>query len=247
MNRICIVSNVMNDDLYEYSKSFYDTIKYSKIVVFGKNGLHNMAFIDHIIKNSLKYNFDWMVYIDEDCFITNLDALNDLIQYQINNNFSCSGVPDGGVISHRFHNPIAINPFFMIMNVADIRKRYNLDEITHSYYASDLDRFIPTDLIKKEFIYQSDYDKTIAKGYKPFGVVYDNFEACYGFFFWLLRNNFKMLYLDADEYSDNLTTIVKNQNGVSFVYHTWFARKWHDENNKKRIMKIVDYCNKIKI
>jgi hypothetical protein len=133
------------------------------------------------------------------------------------------------------------------MNIGEIRKKYNIEEIWSSQYAQDLDRFIPTGLIKKDFIYQSDYDKTIAKGYKPFGVIYDNFEACYGFFFWLLRNNFKMLYLAADEYSDNLTTIVKNQNGVSFVYHTWFARKWHDENNKKRIMKIVDYCNKIKI
>jgi hypothetical protein len=222
-------------------------MRYNRIVVSGKGGLHNFAFINHVILNK-EYDFDWMVYIDEDCFITNQKALEDLIQYQIENNFSCSGVPDGGVISHRFHNPIAINPFFMIMNVADIRKRYDLAEINYSHYAPDLDRFIPTNLIKKDFIYQPDYDKTIAKGYKPFGVIYDNFEACYGFFFWLLRNNYKMLYLDADEYIDNLTTIVKNQNGVPFAYHTWFARGWNtDKQNKERIIRVIDYCNEIKL
>jgi hypothetical protein len=245
--KIAVVTNSLNDELCKISQEFYAQLPYKKIVVSGKDGLHNAAFINHVIRNPLKYDFDWMIYVDEDCFITNQQALEDLIQYQIVNNYACSGVPDGGVISHRFHNPIAINPFFMIMNIGEIRKKYNIEEIWSSQYAQDLDRFIPTGLIKKDFIYQSDYDKTIAKGYKPFGVIYDNFEACYGFFFWLLRNNFKMLYLAADEYSDNLTTIVKNQNGVSFVYHTWFARKWHDENNKKRIMKIVDYCNKIKI
>lgn len=243
--KIVIVTNSLNDELCRISQEFYSKLPYEKIIVSGKNGLHNAAFIDHVLRNS--YDIDWMVYVDEDCFITNQQALEDLIQYQIENNYSCSGVPDGGVISHRFHNPIAINPFFMIMNINEIRKKYNINEIGQSYYAPDLDKFIPNGLLKTKFEYKSTYDKTIACGYKPFGVAYDNFEACYGIFFWLLRNNFKMLYLDANEFNDNLTTIVKNQNGVEFAYHTWFARGWNtDPKNKERIEMVIDHCNKIK-
>lgn len=225
-----IVSNVMHDELYEYSKSFYDSMRYEKTVVSGKNGMYGFEAINHVILNKELYNFDWMVYVDEDCFITDLKALEDLIQYQTNNDYSCSGVPDGGVISHRFHNPIAINPFFMVMNVGEIREKYDAAEVSLSFYAPDLDKYIPTTLMKTESSF-----------------AYDNFEYCYNFFFWLLRNNFKILYLDAGEHTDNLTTIVKNQDGIPFAYHTWFARKWSTRpQNRKRIKSVIEYCNKIK-
>jgi hypothetical protein len=248
MNKIKIVSNVLNDDLYAHSKSFYESMKYDKITVSGKDrNYFAFNFINHIITNKEKYNFDWMVYIDEDCFITNQQALEDLIQYQINNNYACSGVPDGGVISLRVHNPIAINMFFMILNIGEIRKKYDINAVKTSLYGEDLNKHIPTLLMKKEYIYKPEYKEITNLGLKPFDIKFDNFESYYCFFFWLLRNDFKMLYLDANEHTDNITTIVKNQNGVEFAYHTWYGRKWNRENTtKNRILNVINYCNKIK-
>jgi hypothetical protein len=246
MSKIKIVSNVINDELYSYSKSFYESMNYEKIVVSGQNKLYNFKFINYVILNKSLFDFDWMVYVDEDCFITNQKALEDLINYQIENNYSCSGMPDGGVIAHRFHNPVAINPFFMIMNINEIRKKYNIDEINKSMYGEDLNKYVPINLIKKEYTYKSSHDEILKLGYSPYGVVFDNFEPCYGFFFWLLRNNFKILYLDADEHDDGISTILKNHNDVPFAYHAWYGRLWNDENHKKRILNIINYCNTLK-
>lgn len=66
MSRIKIVSNVLNDELYSYSKSFYESMKYDKIAISGKDGKY-FAFnlINHVITNPEQYDFDWMVYVDE--------------------------------------------------------------------------------------------------------------------------------------------------------------------------------------
>ena len=55
-----------------------------------------------------------------------------------------------------------------------------------------------------------------------------------------------MLYLNAYDYpNDDLTTVIKNHEGIDFGYHTWFARGWNGIH-KERILKIIDHCNKIK-
>jgi hypothetical protein len=53
--------------------------------------------------------------------------------------------------------------------------------------------------------------------------------------------------LDAYDFpDDDWTTVVKNHNGEDFAYHTWFARGWRNIENRERIEKIINYCNKIK-
>lgn len=249
--KIKIVSNSMYDDLYQYSCQFYESLPYEKIKVSGRNMLYNFNFINYVITHPIEFNFDWMIYIDEDCFITDINALLSLLKNQVENNIDCSGMPDGGVISHRFHNPIAINPFFMILNLTSIREKYDFNKVMTMRYDVDLDKYIPQHLIKKDMPYELKFERTIAKGYLPYGVIYDNFEPCYKFYFWLLRNNYNILYLNGYDYSgDDVTTVLQNHEGIDFAYHTWFARNWGEWNgqtsHKNRILNIINHCKKIK-
>jgi hypothetical protein len=246
--KIKFITNYLSDELYSISKEFYKDFGFEMIGVNGKNRFYGFPFFNYMMTDKLFADCDWAIYVDEDCFITNKNALLDLLNYQINNDIHCSGVPDGGVISHRFHNPISIIAFFMIIKIGELRKTYNYNNANSMKYDHDLDKFIPHHIINSNRSYHEKFSRTIAKGYSPYGIIYDNFEPTYKLFFWLLRNGYKMQYLNAYDYSDDdLTTVVKNHNDVDFAYHTWFARNWNDTpSQNKRIRKIIDYCNTIK-
>lgn len=243
---IKIITASQSNELYEHSKSFYNELEFEKICV---KGFANFSFFDYVLRDNKFSDCDWVIFLDEDCFITNINAMLDLLNYQIDNNIHCSGVPDGGVISHRFHNPLSINPFFSIMNVGEIRKKYNsnLNNVYSMHYDHDLDKYIPHELINVERPHYEKFKRTVNPDYKPYGVIYNDVEKYYKLYFWLLRNEYKILYLDGYDYeNDDFTTVAKNHNGVDFAYHTWFARDWQVSTNKNRILKIIDYCNSIK-
>ena len=241
-SRIKIVTNYSSNELVLESENFYKNIDLECIKIDGRTGTYGISFFEHVIRNL--NSCDWMIYIDEDCFITDVSAMLDLLFYQIENNIAFSGMPDGGVISHRFHNPISINAFFTIINLKMLRNVYNGHD---QWYGNDFDKFIPLNLIKTDIPENEKYSRTIAEGFKPYGVIYDNFEPYYKVFFTLLRNGGIPLYLDANDSDiDDLTTVLKNHKGVEFAYHTWFARSWHSKENKDRILNVINYCNSIK-
>ena len=247
MTKIKIVTNTQSNDLYTISKEYYQHLGFDMVGIDGRHRYYGFKVFNDMIRDKQFDDTDWIIYVDEDCFITDSEAMLDLLQYQIDNNIHCCGVPDGGVISHRFHNPISINPFFMILNVREIRKKYNVDNVSKMRYGQDLDKFIPTHLNNKEKPHSDKLERIIHPSYQPYGVVYDDFEEAYKLFFWLLRNDYKIFYLDAYDYpQDDYTTVVKNHCGIDFCYHTWFARDWNDPSNQNRIMKIKEYCDSIK-
>jgi len=61
------------------------------------------------------YEADWYVHIDEDCFITSKEEIENLIQYMTDNEYDIAGPPDGH-FEYRSGNHMAFNSFFMIMN-----------------------------------------------------------------------------------------------------------------------------------
>ena len=245
---IKIVTNYQNDELYSISKEYYKDLGIETVGINGNNMFYGYKFFDYMVKDEKFKDTDWIIYLDEDCFITDTGAMMDLLDYQIKNKIHCCGVPDGGVISHRFHNPISIIAFFMILNIGEIQKKYNSDESNRMRYDHDLDKYIPHDLINTSKPFNEKFNRTIADGYAPYGIKYDDFEPTYKLFFWMLRNGYKILYLDAYDYpEDDYATVVKNHKGVDFVYHTWFARKFNTPTDRERIRKIKTYCDKIRI
>ena len=227
INRIKIITNSQHDDLLEVSKQFYSDLPFEHINVSGKTGMYGYQFFDYVLKNFK--DVDWMIYIDEDCFITNKSALLDLLYHQIRHNIGFSGMPDGGVISHRFHNPVGINTFFTIINLKSLRQTI-LKLTRYSDYSQDLKRFTPNHLLKKSC-----------------NISYDNFEPYYCIFFSALRKGIKPLYLDAYDYGkDEYSTVLKNHLGVEFAHHSWFSRGWKSPEHRQRIKNLIDYCFTIK-
>jgi hypothetical protein len=225
--KIKILTNYMNDDLYGISKSFYDDLNFEKIGVNGSNGFFAFNFLNYIITNQYFSDIDIMVYIDEDCFIVNKTALQDLINYVVENNVDCVGMPDGGIVSHRKFNPVAINQYFCILNLRKIREIYNLNDVLQNKYADDLKQYTPFDVLVN-----SDY-------------VYNDYEPYYKLFFWMIRNGLKFKYLSAYDFpEDEITTVLKNHEGIDFAYHTWYARewKWNVLHQKERMRKIIEHC-----
>jgi len=230
MNNVKIITNYQSDELYSLSKSFYENVNFEKIGVKGSNDFYSFNFLDNIITDNQYQDIDIMIYIDEDCFITNTDNLMSLLEYFIDQKIDCIGAPDGGVIKIRTHNPISINQFFCILNLKTIRQKYDKNEILKTIYTEDLEQYTPYYLLKKDIVFN-----------------YDNFEPYYKLFFWMLKNNYKIEYLDAYSFSEETTTtILKNHLHEDFAYHTWYAREWGNDFHKNRIKEVIKYCNLIK-
>lgn len=83
------------------------------------------VMLDYMLKTD---RFDYVVYIDEDCFITNMDGLIDELKSFINSDCCIAGPQDGGVICHRTHSKYLINTFLSFWNIKLLRKK----EITMS-------------------------------------------------------------------------------------------------------------------
>ena len=237
--KFAIISNSQHIDLYEESKSFYSDLDYPLIRVPGNNGFYSFKFINNLILNEEKYPYEWVALIDEDCFITDTEAMMSLVKYQMDNGYHMSGMPDGGLIPLREFNPVGINTFFTVLDLNSIRRKYNESEVKRTKYKRELDKFIPHDLLNLPYF--SDKITYLNQPCDPF-----NFEPYYKIYFWLLENGFKMKYLYSELWkplSDHLTNVLYNHENKPFAYHTWRSRFWKsDPKNRKRMSRVIEHC-----
>jgi hypothetical protein len=217
-DRVLIVTRSINDLLYERSQSLL-TLPYARRRFKGLNHWRNATDYLHLL---FEFPVDWIINYDEDCFIFDNSRLENLFEYMKNNDYDFCGIPDGGVCVHRFHNPLVPNPFFNIFNVAKIRPKFRAAEsvyINQCRHSSELEKYAPLHLLKEDHKW-----------------AYDNFECFYGVFFWLLKNEFKPLYLSSTEIEDGLTSELRDHEDVPFLFHTWFARSYEvDKGHHDRI------------
>ena len=194
-----IYTRSMNWKLYKLS---------SKTVTlpFKKNRCRFTSADGYFYQNIMKSSADIILNIDEDAFVTDNKRLKDLLEFFIDNDYVNCGVPDGGVMDIRKHNPLVTNPFFNIMNVKKIREQFSIENINKNYtvHHPQYENFTPNHLLKSKY-------------------EYDFFEPYVPFFLWL-ATNFKTLYLDAVEHEDSLSNKVLDQNGNSFLLHSWYSR-----------------------
>lgn len=211
--RIEIFTRSMNYMLYDAAMRCVDNLPYIKHRLQAQTA-------DGYLITMLRSRADWAINIDEDAFVTDTQALEELLQYCIDNEIVNCGMPDGGVLPIRTHNPLVTNPFFNIINLKELRKRYN-KEIVAGYG-----------------VYTTEYE---AKSPQITGEYsYDYFEPYCTFFVWVSQN-FKTLYLDGTTHSDGVSTILKNHEGKPFITHTWYSRFYNqDTEHTQRINKIID-------
>ncbi len=163
---------------------------------------------------------DWAINIDEDAFVVNSQAILDLLEYMKRNGIVNCGMSDGIMV--RPCNPAVTNPFFNILNLSAIRKKFDLEEIKNFNYFEHRDAILaklPPHLL------QVDEERLAMTREEPF----------YNFFLWMAYH-FRTLYLNAEWHPDGISTILKNHQDVPMLYHSWFSREWRkDEQHTQRI------------
>lgn len=216
--KIAIFTRSMNYRLYESAMYCVSQLPYPHHRLMAKSA-------DGYLCEMLDSDADWAINIDEDAFVTDIDALQELLRYCIENEVVNCGMPDGGVSPIRAHNPLVTNPFFNIINLSELRKSYRATSVAQ--YA----------VHKKEYEVKT-----------PFHIVrhpynYDYFEPYCNFFVWTSQN-FKTLYLDAQTHEDGISTVLLNHKGEPFITHTWYSRFYGvDAEHTQRINKIIDGCS----
>lgn len=169
---------------------------------------------------SYKYLADWYVHIDEDCFITSKEEIENLIQYMIENNLDIAGPPDGH-FEYRSGNHMAFNSFFMIMNRRCIDAWFNKKSIPQ---------------FKKEWIEEYPYQKKNHSHYeynmefgssgKPLNMIWKPETEPYYDFMWVLKDaGIKFYYLEPVFDKEFQTTNLLN----GTIIHMWHQReRWED-------------------
>ena len=183
----------------------------------------SISYIYHIISESKE---DWIINCDEDCFITNEDSINELIEFMKANNYDYCGMPDGGICKHRNNSWTNINPFFTIFNARKIREILavaNREEINQMKYDESKVR----------------NDHLILGEIRHSEVIHSSQEIFSGFLFWLAYN-FRGIYLNAEDHVDGISTILLDLNGKPFAKHSWYSRGFSKEPHRTRITNLYN-------
>lgn len=210
MNKILIIRNYMNYGLLIKTMINKD----DQYLLNGKNGFYGEKLLNNIFfDKKIQDDYDYLVFIDEDCLVYNIDMIDKIILDMENNNYDIVGMPDGGN-NMRTHRDDVPNLFFTIIKT---KKMKNLNKNNFLNYK------IPISISNKK------------------NVNYDTFEPYYktlcfliyelGFNFLKLKENFII--------SDSATELIYDN--IPFCIHTWYSRKYGiDINTKNRIDSIID-------
>lgn len=215
--RIKIYTRSMNLALYNRAMFFVD-LPYPKVRLTGTTA---DGYFYQMLDDT---EADIIINIDEDAFVYDLKLLEELVQYVVDNEYVNCGMPDGGVVHLRRLHPLVTNAYFNILNVREIRKKFSLEAIQKFPFHEDA--------------YMNVLPKAIIKG--PYEIV--DYEPYYQFFIWLSQN-FKTLYLNAENHPDGESTILHDHLNRPFLIHTWYSRMYNNDFfHTKRINRVVREC-----
>lgn len=213
------------------------------IVVDGRGNWPNSWFywIDEVKKSDKRY----YIHIDEDFFITSKDEVLKVINKMEDNNIDLMGCPDG---YHHFRgaNTVAINTFFMIGRVDDV-KRINIDLKSAKYQLGTSDNktynWFNTlgisfrDDYKNDFNYRFEYQG---------GSNFENDHEPYYAFLWTMKEmrcKFDYLYPHFDErFKSTNPRLEKDSDDIGI--HMWYTRQW-DSNMDVWGLPNIERYNKV--
>lgn len=210
----------MNEPIVKvYTRSMNDVLYHKAMALcllpYEKVRLQNTTAEGYLYQIIADTEADWVVNIDEDAFVSNIDALKRLINYCIDNGYVNCGMPDGGVVHLRDGNPLVTNPYLNILNTKALREQFNIDKLNES---PNKTRFTQTDLLVGAHNFTS-----------------TNVEPYYPLFIWM-SNHFKTLYLKATNHPDGESTVLYNHLGEEVLIHTWYSRFYNrDRFHTRRI------------
>lgn len=203
--------------LYERMRRFIP----EEITAIAHTGYSSWSDASSFLHDAIEISDDMLLVLDEDAYIINWEAVHSLIGYIKQNGYTHSGIPDGGLIEHRKHSFVTVNPFFVVFNcglIKNLKKDVTRKDIDSSVFEPEMELFKP-DWIKKEY----NHDKE-----EPFA----------GLFYWLIKVG-KPLFLMGRTLKDKISTEVIGQDGNTLCLHSWYSRSYHwDQEHQLRIDRI---------
>ncbi|MBL8799297.1 MAG: glycosyltransferase [Planctomycetia bacterium] len=207
--RVVFATRSLHEELYRLSDEFldFDGTDAGELELAGRLRLTGLDAPDYF-RALTRLETDWVVNLDEDAFLLDPSALLGLIRHMAANGYAACGMPDGGVVPIRRHNPAACNAYF---NVLDLRRVRPVCDDWATVLAAG----------------PRPAHRTVTAPFAARGPAsFDHFEDYYGFFFTLLDAGERILYLDAEEWSDGVSTALRGLDGRPFLLHTWYGRDW---------------------
>lgn len=149
-NKVCFVTNSLclpSSLLISSLKTYIEYIPIQNFWVI--NGIKNnepfygiQTFIEMLNYMLSTDHFDYVIYLDDDCFINDMDALIEEFKRFKSSNCCIAGAQDGGVFCHRNHSKRLINTFLSFWNISLLRSKnitFNniLDYITKNIKQND--------------------------------------------------------------------------------------------------------------
>ena len=168
----------------------------------------------------------WVVNLDEDAFLWNFDQVLSLLRFMDEHGYACAGMPDGGVFPDRFHNPVAMNAFFNVLNIAKLKEKFSIADVRATAFDERMRLYTPESILRHA------------------GFAYDEFEVYYRFFFWMLDQRYRLLYLDALPWArDPVSTMLLDHRGAPMLLHLWYARDF--ARQRARFVHAHNYCRQL--
>jgi len=223
-SKIALISTVINQELYKKSSQLFPN-DIPKYVIDGSNGMFGIDSICYMMKKLKGKGIEWLIMADEDVLFVNPDGVFSLIEEMNSKNYFVCGVRDGGVIPNRYFNPYLINTFFSIINFKELELIWNEQEVLKNQYINENEFTVDLNELKMAYDVKSIY------------------EPYYCFYFWLRRNNKKILFLEATApfSADRITTLVYDTAGAALLYHTWYARSYgNNDKHTDRINRVFN-------
>lgn len=146
--RIKIVSRSFDLKLYRLSKGLYPGITCT-----GIRRLTDRSADGYFYALLRDTSCDIAINIDEDAFITDPQAVNDLVALMLREGYANIGCADAGEGLPRWGNPKVTNPFFNILNLKLIRSKFNRAELKR--YTEEYEPYYPF------FLWLADNFKTL--------------------------------------------------------------------------------------
>jgi hypothetical protein len=167
--RIVVAARSMNDVLYQASGEWLGALGDRRRFT----GTDNFGYFREL----LTLDAAWVINLDEDAFVLDPPRLTDLVRHMEAHGYAACGMPDGGVVPIRRHNPAACNASF---NVFDLRRVPPVWQ--------DWQRM-------QEATHRPAYEQGVAGFTRRSPSAFDHFERYYGVFFALLGAGERILYL----------------------------------------------------
>jgi hypothetical protein len=247
-----IVTRHSIPELYQKSGSILSKIPYPKVLIPSANTIASL-YVHQCLTAFPQY--DWVINVDDDCFLTDIHAIYELLDYMQQNDYDYCGMPDGLTYTPRdIFNPASMNPFFNIFRTKTIWRKITPDTMQVRYHPSLLEK-VDMQMLHPEIVgcnHSNIYKYNFQTNYEPF----------YTQFFALLAQT-NALFLYGESYrlkkdgsregvlfpEDPWTTILYTHTKKPFALHTWFARDYYGSTNpytppqnKERIDRIADHA-----